>query len=68
MAPQPIISFQCKDCRGERLRHAVAVRDVGHGATQWHAALQWPLRAVDLKNRETRLFALTDMTEIAHGR
>lgn len=64
LVPGQRIAFGYRNWRGLVSERRVEVRGVEWGATSWHPAPGWLLRAWDLDKGEERLFAMADMRDV----
>jgi hypothetical protein len=58
------IDFDYVNFRGNSSYRRVQVEGIVFGSNEWHEDRQWLMKGFDLDKRETRYFAMVDMTNV----
>lgn len=58
------IEFDYVNYKGEKSHRRISPRFIRYGTSQWHAAPQWLMQAMDLDKADLREFAMKDMTNV----
>ena len=61
MSEEDYVTIDYTNHRGERRVRLIRPMSIYFGATDWHKAMQWLLRAVDCEKGEVRDFAMSSI-------
>ncbi|WP_405169442.1 hypothetical protein [Paenibacillus sp. FSL H3-0286] len=58
------ISFDYLNWKNERNKRRAVVMNVSYGSTEYHTESCWLMEAYDLAKKDTRVFAMKDMSNV----
>lgn len=62
------LEFDYVNWKGKKGHRSVEIQGIFYGSTDYHPEPQWILEAYDLDKRESRDFAMKDMTNVQRYR